>query len=153
MILRATLLTIVLTLLGACASFAPPDGYVGIERPRRAYELEAVSALNCRYRIRRVDAGANGTLSFWTDAITNELVKSRGYERVAAEPITTSSGVTGHELRFRTASGGIEYSYLVSLVPDRSWLSDSILVVEAGGVADVFEADLAAIRAAVASLP
>ncbi len=147
--MTARLLLIALLVLPACGTtFATPAGYAALEPVVGDYAFEAVSPENCRYRIRRLSRGEDSDAAYWEAAITNHLVRTAAYTPVSAADLTTVEGLSGRELLFEATSGGVDYRYWIGFLLDgsRLWL------IEAGGVASTFEADLDAVRDAARAI-
>ena len=91
---------------------------------------------------------ANGTLSFWSAAIRNELICSRGYVPVADEAVCSDAGRNGRLMTFQANRSGAEFTYLVAVyVTDRR-----VYVAEAGGRSETVKPRMANIRKALLSV-
>lgn len=129
-----------------CEAMPTPKGYVRVDPPWN-YTYRAVSADGAVVSVRTVENPRQGTLDFWAKAVSGELLDARGYKLAARQDVKGARGLPGIEMLMKTQVEGIDYAYLLTLFVK----SDRVIVFEATGPAATLDADLPAIRNAIAS--
>ena len=124
-------------LLGGCAGVIveTPSGFVDLDANGR-FDRRAVTADGVVFAVRRIDNDPRAPLSFWTDVVRDRLVGAGGYALTEERPLRAASGEEGRQLRLGRAENGHAYVYWVTLFTS----GDHLLLVEAGGRRDRFEA-------------
>jgi hypothetical protein len=150
-----TLCLLALAALGATACTRPP-----LQTPPRFLELQESAASSYVYRastadgvvlaVRALDLDPErgGDLPFWIEAVTRQLRARGGYALLEQSETKTRAGLRGHQLRFGRDDKNKTYRYWLSLFLTR----DRLYVVEAGGLAEAFDAHREQIEGAIASL-
>ena len=129
---------------GGAVELPEPDGFVVLDESRQSpFAERATTAGGVVIGVRELDNDPHGPLAFWVDAVKERLRRAGGYALVGEEEVRAASGQVGRRLRFGRDQGARGYSYWVTLFV----AGDRLVVVEAGGPTDAFEAardDLAA---------
>jgi hypothetical protein len=149
MLARLAVLVSLLAPAAGCSSFAldAPEHFVKLEEPDWSdYAMRAVNADGVVLAVRENDnEAAQGSLTFWTDAVKNRLRTVRGYALLEEKPLRAASGEEGHQLRLGRDEGSQAYDYWVTIfVTD-----DHVHVVEAGGRREEFARVKDAVAAAI----
>ena len=86
--------------------------------------------------VQSLEHRVDGSLAFWTEAITRRVRDQQGYALVSEEDVRSASGESGHLMRFARDLDGHGYKYSIALfvTPDRIYL------VEAGGRTVAYDA-------------
>ncbi len=134
--------------LFGCEAMQTPTGYVRLDPPHD-YAYRAVSADGAVLAVRTVDNPSGATLEFWSKAVRNELIESRGYKLDAEGKVTSGHGLPGIEMAMRTQVEGVDYLYLLTVFVK----STRVIIFEAGGPTATITPDLPAIRTAVRASP
>jgi hypothetical protein len=144
---RALLSLSLSLLLGCHAQLATPKGFAEIEA-RGAFVQRATSARGVVIGVRELSAPDGASLDFWRDAITERLVRGRGYALLEEREVRAKHGVVGTLLCFGHDQNGHTYDYWVAVFggPKR------VTLVEAGGRREVFAEAKPAVQAAITSL-
>jgi hypothetical protein len=122
-----------------------PADYVRLATPPYPYVYKAVSAEGVSLAMRQEENPEGGTAEFWAAALKNQLVGARGYTLSGESAVTSADGVTGKRLDFTANLQGSDMAYLVAV-----WVvGKQIIIVEAGGPKEKFEADRAKIETAL----
>jgi hypothetical protein len=148
--LNATTLAVFVSAIVAadgCDRIPTPEGFVEL-KPVGAYSYRAVSADGAVILVRSVENPKQGTLAFWTQAVKNELVASRGYTLDGESAVKTKGGLAGTELTMRTHLEGVEYLYVVTLFVR----GNRVVIVEATGPKTALTPSLPKIREAIRSV-
>ncbi len=142
------LITFIALAASGCVNLRTPDGYAKMERSG-GYDYKAVStdAAVIALRVHRNADKEQGTLAYWTTASTKHLTLSRGYTLREEGDFVSNKG-PGKWLLFTKKHKGTDYLYLLGLVVK----GRKIFALEAGGEAEVFEADVPRVVKAFASL-
>jgi len=151
--LQITLSLFCLSLLGSCAIHADvPDRFLKLKND--SYEFKATSADDAIFWVRRFDTDAeDSNLDFWQEALTNNLVKGRGYRLVETDQLQTRSGRLGRALILEATVGGQAQRELFAIfLKERLWGSPSIYVAEYVAPAALFDQYLDKVREAIESL-
>lgn len=137
-------------LLGGCGTashLTPPTNFLELDEPGDSYTQRATSAEGVVMAVREVDNDPYGPLAFWVEAIKRRMRTVRGYALVEEKDVRAASGEAGKQLRFgHDESGGPFFFWLTIFVTN-----DNVLVLEAGGKKDVFEAAQPQIERAIAA--
>ena len=146
-------LVLSLFLSAGCAIHADvPDRFLKLES--NVYEFKATSADDAIFWVRRFDNEAEGSnLDFWQLALTNNLVKGRGYRLVKSDKLQTRSGCPGRALILEATVGGqTQRELFVIFLKERLWGGPSIYVAEYVAPAPLFDQYLDEVREAIESL-
>lgn len=129
MMSTALVLGLALTSGGCGAGFdaATPPGFLELEEPGD-YDYRATTADGLVIAARELDNPSNGELSFWSQAIANEL-RANAYALLATRSIRSKDGVRGTELRFGHDRGTASHLYYVALFVTPS----KLCLLEIGG--------------------
>ena len=126
----------------------PPDFVKVQDRGADSYAVRGISADGVMVALSRQENPPNGTLAFWTEAVTNQMVSGRGYKAAGSEPIASAENVPGRLLTFTTEKQGAAFTYMAAVFVK----GNDILIAEAGGRTDVVEPKLADIQKAFRSV-
>lgn len=151
--MRSLPLLFTLSLLSACAIHADvPDQFLKLRND--SYEFKATSADDAIFWVRRFDTEPDeSSLDFWEEALTNNLVKGRGYKLVKSEKLETRSGRPGRALILEATVGGETQRELFCVfLKERLWGSPSVYVAEYVAPATLFDQYLDKVLPAVQSL-
>lgn len=135
----------------ACARpFVPltPNGFVELKERGKAYDYRAAHPDGLVTAVRVVANNPEGTLSFWSRAVENELRQGRGYRLIGQTPVTNRQGVTGTVLEFGHDEGRTPHLYRVALFLH----DDDLFLVEQGGDKDLVVAHAADFKQAIEGL-
>ena len=122
-----------------------PADYVRLSSPPHPYCYKAVSAEGVSLAMRQEDNPEGGTAEFWAAAVKNQLAGARGYTPAGESAVTSADGAAGKRLDFTVNLEGRDMAYLVAV-----WVEGKqIVIVEAGGPKEKFEADRGKIEAAL----
>ncbi|MGE0789609.1 MAG: hypothetical protein AB7S26_28310 [Sandaracinaceae bacterium] len=117
-----------------------PDRFADLTRDPdvhdQRYGLRATTPDGVVLGVQRLDHHVDGSLTFWSEAVTRRLRDQQGYALLGEEDITAASGQTGHLMRFGRDLEGHAYRYTIALYVTPS----HILLVEAGGREEAFQA-------------
>jgi hypothetical protein len=123
-----------------------PSGFVELDE-ESAYAYRATTADGLVIAVREIDHEPQGELSFWKEAVANELRQRGGYALLGERDVKTSSGLSGKEMRFGHDEGQKPHEYILTL-----FVTDSkIFVLEAGGTQELVQKNKAQLDAYVAS--
>jgi len=142
---------VALTAIG-CGSppvIATPDGFVAIDEDNLRYDVlyQSVSADGAVIRLRRQDNEKFGTLDFWTEALSRELTKGRGYELVETMDVSSPSG-SARVLQMRGTMEEQLYRYDVAIYV----VGDDVYTIEAAAPEEAYEDHTGQFMAAFESL-
>ncbi len=146
-----------LVLLTACTGFGPPKAdlprdFLVLDRHEPS-TFEATTADGARFLVRDFVDRDEGTLAFWSAALHDDLVEHRGYEPVGdAASVRDSAGREGTVRTYRTRYEGVEHGYLTGLWVIETSGQHWIRVAEFTAPTEEFEAHVATVRAALATL-
>ncbi len=130
-ILMAVLAAVLVNCQGP--SIQAPAGFAVYENNSNAFHLVSPDAV--RVRVYRTENQPKGNLSTLTAAVELHF-ESLGYEVLRNEAIQTNDGVQGRLFITSVMTMNGEYRYLASFFP----VEDDVLIVEAGGRREDFEA-------------
>ena len=133
---------------GCVPQMETPDGYVRLQNPAWTYARKFVSADGVYVGVRKSQSAEGGSLDFWATAVRNELVQSKGYTLVKTAEITNADGTAGRCMDFAASIEGRRLGYVVALWVD----GDKVIVAEAGGPKQKFDADRKLIDAALSGI-
>ena len=129
------------SVLGACgpaSHVTTPDTFVAIPEDDlewRPYHYKAVSPDGAVIVVREHDnEDLKGTLVYWTEALSREIVASKGSTLQETVEVK-AGGLTGNHLRWEALYGGETYRYDVALFVTK----DLIITVETAGSAEQYE--------------
>jgi len=148
------LATLLSTLAGCGPQFdlSLPERFVVLaedDRGRRAhYEMRATTPDGVVVGVKALEHRVEGSLAFWTEAVTRRLRDQRGYELLSEEDVRSASGVEGHLMRFGRDLGGHSYRYTMAVFVTES----RIWIVEAGGREEPFSALEADVERSIAAM-
>jgi len=93
------------------------------------FDMRATTPDGVVVGVQALDHRVEGSLTFWSEAVTRGVRDRQGYALLSEDDITASSGVSGHIMRFGRDLDGHAYRYTIALFVT----PDHIFVVEAGG--------------------
>jgi hypothetical protein len=134
-------------------SITPPPRFLEVEDFSDSYK--AVTPEDSRLWARVFNDDDMGDLAFWQDALKEDLTKNRGYVLVS-EADTSAGGVKGREVVLETTVNGRPVRELLALFVTPAGIPfltehHHVHVIEYVADKDRFDAELTAVRAAVAS--
>ena len=122
---------------GPSVAMTPPTDFVVVEDEGGVpYEVRATSAHGVVLAARTVSNQPQGNLRFWEDAVKNRLRTTGGYALLEESEIRAASGQSGRFLKFGRDERSQTYVYWLALFVT----ADDVVVVEAGGRQDRFDA-------------
>jgi hypothetical protein len=127
-------------------SGAPSQAPAGFSAYRKGRERRAVSPDEVVFRIRAARHKPKAELSFWQEATRVRMVEA-GY-RLVREETFDAGGTRGALLELTAPLGSSDYTYLIAVFPR----GRKLILVEAAGEIEDFEARRAEIEAAVQGL-
>ena len=128
-----------------------PEHFVELDasaQERAGYALRATTAEGVVLAVREIANEEHGSREFWVDAIRNRLRRAGGYALLEERDVSLASGDSARQLRFGRDEAGRPYAYWLTIAVR----SDVIILIEAGGRRDAFEAREAALTQAIASV-
>ena len=153
--MRAFLLAALGLLLASCASVSMdvPDDFLRLTS-QESDDVRAVTADGARIWVREFDVNDDASLSFWTEALTNDLVERRGYRLEEPQTVSGAGGLEGVLLEGGCTVDGQEQGYLVAvfLVPGSLFSSDRVRTVEFTAERALFDQHEEAVREAIATV-
>lgn len=141
---------VLVVLASSCVTMETPKSFLVIDRG--GGELKATTPEDDRLWVRTFDDEDEGDLSFWREALKNDLVKNRGYTLLSEATITDGTGAQGAEMIVEATVDGRAYKELVALFVHEGVLGNTIRVVEFVAEKDRFDTQVADVRAAVQTL-
>jgi hypothetical protein len=150
----AMALPLVLLGLSACAlQMDLPPEFLRLHA-QEAGDLRAVTADDARIWVRDLEVDDGATLDFWMAALASDLRDARGYELTDDGAIEDGEGRQGKALRASVVVEGERCGWFaaVFLLPGGMLSHDHVRVVEFAARQHAFDAQIDAVRAAVASL-
>jgi hypothetical protein len=135
--------------LGACGhpSFAKPSEFARLDESG-SYDERATSAHGVVIAVREVEAPKHTSLAFWSEAIRQRMHAGQGYALIAERDIRAQSGEAGRLLSFGHDQNGHTFDYWVAVFP----CNKSVVLLEAGGRRDRFDAARPELERALASV-
>ncbi len=119
-----------------------------VEAPDRGpYHFRGIAADGTVLAVRTEQNPRNGTLDFWSEAITGQLADGQGYRLLESEAVTSASGSPGKLMTFAADRRGTEFRYLVALFIRQR----EVLIAEAGGKAKPVEERLGDLKKSLLS--
>jgi hypothetical protein len=126
-----------------------PPNFIKVDKPSQgAYAVRGVSADGVVVALRTESNPEGGTLDFWTEAVTDQMTRDRGYSAAGSEAVKSDAGLPGRLLKFSTHRQGTAFTYLLAVYVQ----GGNILIAEAGGKADTVEEKLADLRKSLLSV-
>lgn len=139
--------TIVTTmaLVGCGAGFhvRTPSGFVELDDD--AYDYRATDSDGVILAVRTLDNHPRGDLEFWSGAIDARL--RQRYSAESVHEVGTRSGLVGVQIRYVASRSGRTHRYWATVFVD----DDTVYLLEAGGDAELFDADRETVEEAIAS--
>lgn len=147
---HAKLITIAIlgsALASGCHNMDTPANFVSVDRSDLGdYKIKTISADGVVVGLKTRPNPKNGTLEFWSEAISNELI-GRGYKLIKSEDVTNSAGTPGKLMEFQTFDRGTTFGYLLAV-----YVTDmDVLLAEAGGKDQSLKKRSEAIRKSILS--
>jgi hypothetical protein len=139
-----------LPFLAGCMSMEVPQEFLVIESG--SSELKALSADDAKIWVKQFSDSHQGDLSFWSDALKNDLVDNRGYTLLEEGTATDGTGTEGVEYLFEATLSGRAQRYLLFLFVHPGWMSNTICTVEYVASKEIFDEHLAKVRESVKTL-
>lgn len=124
--------------------FATPPGFVAIDDD--AYDFRATNADGVVLAVRAMDNDPSGDLAFWSGAIDRRL--RQHYDAVDVIEVEAESGTPGVQIRYETSHHGRVHRYWATIFV----AGDRVILVEAGGDAEMFDPHVDDVAAAVLSV-
>ena len=123
-----------------------PPGFVELEQQQDVgYAYRATSADGLVIAVRQLDNDPKGEISFWEQAIENQLRQRAGYSLLEKRDAKSADGTPGRQLRFGHDEGKTPHLYYVTLFVD----DHHIYLIEQGGTKELVEAHAADLDGAV----
>lgn len=147
-------LAFALTLASGCGhhfEIQAPDDFAELDasaQERRGFAYRATSADGAVLGVREVDNTGHASRDFWVQAIRNRVRRAGGYALVSEASVRSADGTEGHQLRFGRDEGSEPYDYWITLFVTH----DHVMVVEAGGRHEPFEAQREDLERAIGSI-
>lgn len=132
-----TWLALALTGCGAAFEMSVPDSFVRLDdnaQERDGYEMRAVTNDGVVLAMQVIDHKVEGSLAFWTEAVTRRIRDAQGYALLGTEEVHAASGEPGNLVRFGRDIRGATYRYTVAIYVT----ADHIFIAEAGGREDAY---------------
>jgi len=124
-----------------------PTAPEGFSAYRKGREYRAVSPDEVVYRVRAAKHEPEAELAFWREAVRVRMAEA-GYTVLREQTIATSAGREGALIELAAPFGQTDFSYLIAVFP----AGRKIILVEAAGEVERFEARREAMEAAILSL-
>jgi hypothetical protein len=112
------------------------------------YDQRAVSADGVVVGLRTQRTDSPGTLEFWSQAVTNELAATRGYQLVKSEDAASAGGLKCKLMTFHLDLRGNKMTYLLALYVD----GREVLIAEAGGKSELVQKQQEQLRQSLLSV-
>jgi len=113
-----------------------------------SYVLRGISADGVMVALRTERNPENGSLDFWTEAVTRQMVAAQGYKATGSEVVVSDGQLPGRLLTFATRRQGVDFTYGVAVFVQ----GGDLFIAEAGGRTGAVEPKWDAIRKALLSL-
>jgi hypothetical protein len=138
----------ILFVAAGCHTITPPPNFMPVQRADLGdYDQRVVSADGVVIGVRSQSTHSAGTLEFWSQALANELVASKGYQLASTEDAPATNGRTCKVMTFRYSLRGNSMTYLLAVFVD----GRDVLLAEAGGKSEAVQKQLLAIRQSLLS--
>jgi hypothetical protein len=138
--------------LGGCVSFQlqVPSRFLVVEHEGNT--LKALTPDESKIQVRDFADDTFGSLAFWQEALTGDLVKSRGYRLVSEAPVVDGDGRAGVSFVLETTlSGRVVREFMAVFVVPGTW-ANTIRVLEFVADKDAFDAEVDGVKAALKTL-
>jgi hypothetical protein len=147
-----SLLLAVLVAFGGCVSFQlqVPQRFLVVEH--EGSTLKALTPDESKIWVRDFDDSSFGTLAFWQEALTGDLVKSRGYRLVSEAPVVDGAGRTGTSFVLETTLGGRVVRELMAVFVVPGMCANTIRVLEFVADKEAFDAEVEGVKASLKTL-
>jgi hypothetical protein len=135
--------------LPSCLSIEAPSFHVLEESTD---SLKAITPEDARLWVREFSDSTRGNLSFWSQALRNDLVGNRGYTLIEERKVKDIEGRDGSEMLFEVTAGGRAQRYIVALYVFEGLFSNTIRVAEyvaPKGLQEKYEAEVRKAFAAI----
>jgi hypothetical protein len=141
------MLTLAALVLGGCSSarLQTPSGFAAHED--KTYDYRASDGEGVVLAVRSEKNDPKGDLEFWSSAVDVRLRKA-GYAAQDRRDVTSLDGKAGRQLRYEIASEGRTLEFWVTVFVS----GRRVVIVEAGGDAELFQPKTKVVEAAIASL-
>lgn len=152
--LRTIAVTATCAVLASCSMHMDvPADFLRLEGEERG-DVRAVTADGARIWVREFPVADQAELSFWVEAVRSELVDTRGYELVGTSEVEDAAGREGRAIEAATTVAGERCGYLLAVfvLEGGVFTADAVRTVEFTARKDAFDAQVAAVRAAIATL-
>lgn len=139
--------------LGAgCVSFQlqVPQRFLVVEHEGKT--LKALTPDESKIWVRDFDDDTFGSLAFWKEALTGDLVKSRGYRLVSEAAVVDGAGRTGASFVLETTLGGRVVRELLAVFVVPGTCANTIRVLEFVADKDAFDAEVGGVTASLTTL-
>ena len=113
--------------LTSCLSIQAPSFLV---LQKSTDSLKAMTPDDARVWVREFGDSSRGDLSFWSQALRNDLVSNRGYTLIEERKVKDADGHDGAEMLFEVTAGGRAQRYIVALYVFEGLFSNTIRVAE-----------------------
>lgn len=139
------------TACGPRFQITAPRGFVVLDQSE-PYDFRATTPDGLVLAVREFENTKEyGDLSFWVEAIQNELRLDKGYALIRESDIKTTSGLAGKSMHFGLDRENEAHEYLVVIfVTGRAKSKSRVYVIEAGGTAAQLQESRQSIDLAVA---
>ena len=137
---------------GGCVSFQlqVPQRLLVVEHEGNT--LKALTPDESKIQVRDFDDDTFGTLAFWKEALTNDLVKSRGYRLVSEAPVVDGAGRAGASFVLETTLGGRVVRELMAVFVVPGTCANTIRVLEFVADKEPFDAEVEGVKASLVTL-
>ena len=146
------LIVVLCAMLGACSSLTAdlPSDFMQLRTAN--HEFKATSPDGARVWAREFEDYDQGGVSFWAEALKNDLTEGRGYVLESSDSVRDGEGNEGRQMQLKTTFGGERWGYLVAVFVLPGSSSNTIRVFEFTAREAVFETYLEQVSASVATL-
>lgn len=136
--LRIQLLAVGLTFLTGCGvhfELTKPQDFVKLDETSLSYRERATNAHGVVLAVREVENHPEGNLTFWVDAVRNQVRMLGGYALIEEKSVRSQNGQHGRLLRFGRDEHGAAFHYWVAVFVTNS----RVFILEMGGRREKFE--------------
>lgn len=150
-LLVASALLLLCVACGPHFQITAPQGFVVLDQSG-PYDFRATTPDGLVLAVREFDnTKEHGDLSFWVEAIQNELRLDKGYALLQKSAVKTNSGLAGKAMHFGLDRENEAHEYLVVIfVTGHAKAKSRVYLIEAGGTAAQLKESRRAIDQAVA---